>query len=130
MKSIAWNLVGLAALVCAFVLLPSTSHAGSISVDAQFVAINTGPSKADTANCTTLVPCTLSPDPTTGMGSQPAIAFDLITDQTVHIEADVFDGLGCASSLGTAMGDLPLAAGHIVIYPNFQPPLPDGSMIS
>jgi len=114
-----------ATLFGAFLLLPSTSQAG---VSGEFGWINTGGSSADGLDCTTKMVCQFDP----GGGQEPAIVFDLGTDQTLHLEADYYTGLACdpAGFMGTAMGDLSLPAGHDIVYINFQPPLDEGTQIS
>jgi len=66
-----------------------------------------------------------------GDGFQPAVHFQLAADQVVHIEADVWNGLGCPGQpFATATGDLPLSAGDDIVFVQFMPPMPDGAAIS
>lgn len=130
MSRIVRKIVTFTTVFGAFLLLPSTSQAGS-SVQVEFAVISTGGSANGGVDCTSETACQFQ-DPMFGGAQQPAIVFDLGSDQTLHLEFDLYDGLGCdpGSFLGTAMGDLSLPAGHIIIYIGFNPPLDTGTMIS
>ena len=131
MTSSVCRVVALATLFGAFLLLSSTSQAGS-SVEIGFAAISTGGSaNGGGVDCTSETPCQFE-DPMFGGAQQPALAFDLGSDQTLHLEFDLYSGLECdpGSFMGTATGDLPLTAGHIIIFLEFNPPLDPGTMIS
>lgn len=82
-----------------------------------------------TVVCSSINACTL-PDPADPTQNQPAISFDVPFDAVVHIEANVYDGLGCGTLLQSVAGDLQLMAGHDIVYLNFQPPLPAGTQLS
>ncbi len=78
-------------------------------------------------DCDTLAGCQVA-----DRGSfAPAIQFNLLSDQVVHIEAQIFAGLGCTGLPNPVIGDLPLTAGPNAIFINFQPdPLPPGTELS
>jgi len=121
------KLIGSAFAVLACVLLPASSLAGPSNMELRF--FSSGKSVINAPLCETLMGCTL-PDPADPTASQPAISFDLDMDRSVHLEGDVYMVLDCQGDFQTAMGDLPLMAGHDIVYLNFQPPLPDGTQLS
>lgn len=120
-----FKIVALATFIGAFVLLPSASQAGS---QFEFGVVSMGGS-ANEAVCDTIMTCQ-NPDDMFGGAQQPAISFDVISDQVVHIEADVYNGLGCGDFLGTSAGDLSLPAGHDIVFLRFDPPLDPGTQLS
>jgi len=129
MSKTSINIVASAALFCGFLLLPSTSQAGgNLGYDVDFTWINTGEG-SDAPICDTVTTCQY-PDPMFGDLQQPAVAFDLDSDRTVHLEADIFNGFGCGDFQGTAAGDLDLPAGHDVVFLRFNPPLDPYTEIS
>lgn len=121
------KIVALATYLGAFLLLPSTSQAGS-SVEFGVISMGGG---VNGLVCESKMVCQF-PDPIFGDALQPAIAFDLDNDQDLYLESDIYDGSSCdpKAYLGTAFGTLPLPAGHDIIFLRFSPPLDEGSVIS
>jgi len=129
MKRIVRKIVTSTAVCGAFLLLPSTSQAGST---VEFQVINTGNASANGDYCGTKGECQHLDAFFDPPGQQPALEFDLANDQTIHVQADLFDGYDCdpASYISTPMGDIPFSAGHDIVFLRFTPPLDPGTQIS
>jgi len=126
MKRFVRKIVTFTAVFGAFLLLPSTSQAGST---VEFLVINTGNTSANGDYCGTKGECQ-HPDAMFAGALQPALEFDLANDQTIHIQADLFDGFDCVNYIQTPQGDIPFPAGHDIVFLRFDPPLDPGTQLS
>lgn len=132
-------LTGTVALVAVALLYPATGRAGvertmrleAISLDPDQVSgISTN--GTSTIDCSTITDCQAVPmDPAEGLHN-PAIVFNMLADDTVHVEAGIWtpDQDCPGDPPNVASGDLMRPQGLSRIRIVFTPPLDDGTPLS
>ncbi len=128
--------VGAVALFAVALLYPASSRAG-IQREVRLEAISLDPGQVTSADgtttidCSTITDCQAVPiDPAEG-AHNPAIVFNMLADDTVHVEAGIWGTLGCMDVPdAVASGDLMRPQGLSRIRIVFSPPLDDGTPLS
>jgi hypothetical protein len=129
-----------AVAVGAIALLYSTSsQAGIAGRQVRLEAISLDPEQVTAVNgtttidCSTITDCQAVPiDPAEG-AHNPAIVFNMLADDIVHVDAGIWGVLGCdppSSPDAIASGDLARSQGLSRIRILFTPPLDDGTPLS
>jgi len=132
-------LTGTVTLLAVALLYPATSRAGvqrtatleAISLDAEQVT-SSSINGTTTIDCSSITDCQAIPiDPAEGLHN-PAIVFQMLADDMVHVEAGIWSpDLGCPGDPPImAIGDLARPAGLSRIRIVFNPPLDDGTPLS
>ena len=132
-------LFGTAALLAVALLYPASSQAGFQGREVRLEAISLDPSQVSnvdgttTIDCSSITDCQAVPiDPAEG-AHNPASVFNMLADDTVHVDAGIWGTLGCDppdSPDAIASGDLPRPQGLVRIRIVFTPPLDDGTPLS
>src|SRR5215470_16338695 len=110
--------VGAAAVLAVVLLYPASSRAGIQGREVRLEAISLDPDQVSSTDGTTTIDCSsvtdcqaVPVDPTQGLHN-PAIVFNLLADDTVHVEAGIWGSLGCIDAPDvTVVGDLAIQQG-------------------
>ena len=132
-------LTGAVAILAIALLYPATSRAGvqrtmtleAISLDPEQVS-SSSINGTTTIDCSTITDCAAVPiDPAEGLHN-PAIVFNMLAADTVHVEAGIWSpDLDCPGDPpSSAIGDLARPEGLSRIRIVFTPPLDDGTPLS